>query len=409
MIDSPIDDHIKKIRATVNNDRRLRSVENTDLVDSGEEEAFDRLTRLASKLLKTPISFVTVLEKDRDFVKSHFGLPLPLAESREITAHPSFCQHIIDSGEPLVLEDARDSEIFRHFPSVQHLGVVAYAGIPLTTQQGIILGTCCVVDYKKRIWTADELEILVELSKSVLTEIELRQASRALQEFVLIAGHEIKTPLTSLKTYAELLEIKLSQNNTEDLESHVGKITTQVNRLQSLVNRLFDTNAIKSADGNIVKEEWDLNQQVLAAVDYFKNNILQKFVLILSDQPLMVYADRDKITQVLTNLIGNAIKYAPLSDKIEITVSQTPSAAIVTVKDHGPGISKADCNKIFDRFYRAKAETKTLGLGLGLYISNDIIKAHNGVLMVESELEVGSMFSFSLPLQKSPEEEVLTK
>jgi len=212
-IDSPIDGHIKKIRATVNNARRLSAVSKTNLINTDEEEAFDRLTRLASKLLKTPISFITILEKDRDFVKSHFGLPAPLAESREITAHPSFCQHIVDSGEPLVLEDARDSKIFRHFPSVQHLGIVAYAGVPLTTQQGVTLGTCCVVDFKKRIWTEDELEILVELSKSVLTEIELRQAASTLDEFVLIAAHEIKTPLTSLKVYTQLLQHKLTINS----------------------------------------------------------------------------------------------------------------------------------------------------------------------------------------------------
>ena len=403
--DFNIDGHIKKIRATVNNPRRLNAVNKTTLLNTQAEESFDRLTRLASKLLKTPISFVTLLEKDRDFVKSHYGLPSPLSESREITAHPSFCQHIIDSGEPLVLEDVRDSEIFRHFPSVKHLGVVAYAGIPLTTQQGFILGTCCVVDFKRRIWTEDELEILLELSKSVLTEIELRETASALDEFVLIAAHEIKTPLTSLKGYTQLLQLKLSIREDEDLQEYVGKIDTQVEGLQLLINRLFDTSALKNGDVNLQKKYWDLNQQVRVAVNYFENLTLQKFVLNFSHPNLIVHADKEKITQVLTNLIGNAIKYAPQSETIEVDVNQEDSQAVVSVKDYGQGITEADCNRIFDRFYRAKVETKTIGMGLGLYICDDIIKAHNGTLNVKSVLGVGSIFSFSLPLQQESNEE----
>ncbi len=400
----PVVGHSKKIRATVNDARRLDAVKKTNLVDSDEDETFDRLTRLASKLLKTPISFVTILEKDRDFLKSQFGLPAQLAKSREITAHPSFCQHIVASGEPLILEDARDSEIFRHFPSVQSLGVVAYAGVPLTTQQGIVLGTCCVVDYKKRIWTSDELEILEELSKSILTEIELRQAAAALDAFVLIAAHEVKTPLTSLKTYTQLLRHKLSINDATDINLFVEKIGDQVHRMESLVNRLFDTRAMKNGELNLRKESWDMNRNVAETVNSFESQSSKKFVLNYAQPSLIVHADKDKITQVLSNLIGNALKYAPLSESIEISVHQTDSDAVVSVRDFGYGISKADSNKIFERYYRVRADTKTIGLGLGLYICSDIIKAHDGVLTVQSELGVGSIFSFSLPLQKNHKE-----
>jgi nitrogen-specific signal transduction histidine kinase len=396
--DFPIHEHADKIRSTVNNDRRLKAVKKTSLINSLEEESFDRLTRLASKLLKTPISFVTLLEKDRDFVKSHYGLPTPLSQSREITAHPSFCQHIVDSGQPLVLEDARDSEIFKYFPSVQHLGVVAYAGIPLITQQGYVLGTCCVVDYKKRIWTDDELEILLELSKSVLTEIELREAASNLDDFVAIAAHEIKTPLTSMKAYSQLIEQKSFTKETADLKNYAGKISEQVNRLELLVDRLFDSTAIKNGEVTLIKESWDLNKQVSTAVNYFENQTSQKFILHFLFSNLTVCADKDKITQVVTNLIGNAIKYAPESKTIEISVTKTDTEAIVSVKDYGPGISEADCKKVFDRFYRSKSNTKTIGLGLGLYICKDIIEAHNGTITVMSVLGEGSVFSFTLPL-----------
>lgn len=396
---SPIDGHIQKIRASTNDGRRLGAVNKSGLINTEEEESFDRLTRLASKLLQIPVSFVTVLEKDRDFVKSHFGLPSSLAESREITAHPSFCQHIVDSGQPLILEDARDSEIFRHFPSVQHLGVVAYAGIPLTTKQGFVLGTFCVVDFKKRIWTEDEIEILVELSRSVLTEIELRQAASALEEFVLIAAHEIRTPLACMKSYTQILQHQILANNTENLKKDVLQIDDQIDHLDLLVNRLFDINAIKKGEVHLQKGDFDLILLITDAVRYFENQLPQKFVLTFSQPTLFINADKNRILQVLTNLISNASKYAPLTDKIEINVSQKDKDVIVSVKDYGRGISEADSKKIFNRFYRVQGDTKTIGLGLGLYICKDIIEAHNGTLNVQSELGVATIFSFSLPLQ----------
>lgn len=396
--DFNIDDHIKKIRETVNNERRLSVIHKTSLLNIPEEESFDRLTRLASKLLKTPISFVTLLEKDRDFVMSHFGLPSPLSDNREITAHPSFCQHIVDSGEPLILADARDSEIFQHFPSVKHLGVVAYAGVPLTTKHGYILGTCCVIDYKKRVWTEDEIEILLELSKSVLTEIELRVAVSTLNEFVLIAAHEIKTPLACLKTYTDIIKHKLSINSLENLQDDVEKMDDQIEHLNLLSNNLFDTEKLKIGDLNIQKELWDLNQQVTVTINTFEKQTSQKFLLNFSHSELLVDADKQKITQVLTNLISNAIKYAPQSVTIEVSVEQLALEAVVSVKDYGPGIAKDDCNKLFDRFYRAKFDTKVIGMGLGLYICNDIVKAHHGSMSVESEPGKGSKFSFRLPL-----------
>lgn len=396
--DFTIDEHSEKIRATVNDARRLDAVQKTQLINSEEEESFDRLTRLASKLLKTPVSFVTILEKDRDFVKSHFGLPSSIAESREITAHPSFCQHIIDSGEALVLADARDSEIFRHFPSVLHLGVVAYAGVPLTTKQGLTLGTCCVVDFKKREWTDDEMEILVELSRSILTEIELRQSAVALEEFVLIAAHEIRTPLSCLKSYTQLLQIQLETNTVKDLKTDVVKIDEQIDQLGSLVTRLFDTSRIHKKEEHLRKEEVDLNQLVAEAMRYFDTHSSHKLSLTTTHPTLSVRVDKDKIIQVVSNLISNAIKYAPHSRSIDIHVSQTHSEAIVSVKDYGQGISKADRHKIFNRFYRGAHPTKTFGLGLGLFICTDIIESHYGQLTVESEEGQGSVFSFSLPL-----------
>ncbi|MES2436838.1 MAG: GAF domain-containing sensor histidine kinase [Patescibacteria group bacterium] len=392
----------------VGDQKRLGAVEQTTLVNSIEEESFDRLTRLASKLLKTPVSFVTLLEKDRDFVKSHYGLPQPISESREITAHPSFCQHIITHREPLIIEDARTSEIFKDFPSVKHMGVVAYAGMPLITPEGYALGTCCVLDFKKRSWTDDEIEILSELTKSVLTEIELRKLTVKLEketatkdEFISIAAHELKTPLTSLKMFSQLLHKKMIMEKEERFIPEVKKIDGQVTKIHSLISQLFDTSSMQRSNISLQKNDVIINELIEKTVEEFVGDTSEgKPPIIFTTQALFtVCVDQDRITQVVRNLLSNAFKYAPHSQKIDITIEEIDSRIKVSVKDYGPGISEVESKKIFDRFYQVKNPNDhvPVGLGLGLYICATIIQAHGGVLGVESELGKGSTFYFTLP------------
>ena len=405
---SALEKQREMIEKTVGDQKRLNAVELTTLVDSKEEESFDRLTRLASKLLKTPISFVTLLEEDRDFVKSHFGLPESISKSREITAHPSFCQHIISHREPLIIEDARTSPLFKDFPSVKHMGVVAYAGMPLLTPEGFALGTCCVIDYKKRIWSDDEIEILSELTKSVLTEIELRKLAARFEtetasrgEFISIAAHELKTPLTSLKIYSQLLQKKMTQQKESRYIPEVEKIDSQVEKVHNLVSHLFDTSTMYSNHLSLQKQNWIINELIEKIIEEFAADTthVRPSISLNALNTFEVYGDRERISQVITNLLSNAFKYAPQSTKIDIQVEAVEGEVKVSVIDYGPGISKADSKKIFEKFYRVKNTTgpTSIGLGLGLYICATIIAAHNGVLGVESELSQGSTFYFTLP------------
>jgi GAF domain-containing protein len=153
---------------------RLSVLRQLALLDSPAEEAFDRLTRLATRLVDTPVSLVSLVDADRQFFKSFFGLGEPWATARETGLSHSFCQHVVTTGEPLIITDARQNPLVADNLAIPDLNVIGYLGMPLTTSDGYELGSFCVIDTKPREWTEDEIAIVRDLSASALAIIELR-------------------------------------------------------------------------------------------------------------------------------------------------------------------------------------------------------------------------------------------
>lgn len=156
------------------NTTRLRVLRELELVDSPAEEAFDRLTRLASRIVGVPVSLVSIVDADRQFFKSFLGLGEPWASRRETPLSHSFCQHVVTSGEPLIVTDAREHPLVKDNLAIPDLNVIGYLGMPLTTTDGHRLGSFCVIDTQPHQWTPEEIEIVRELAHSVMSEIELR-------------------------------------------------------------------------------------------------------------------------------------------------------------------------------------------------------------------------------------------
>ena len=165
--------------AIVRNLNRLSALARTGLLDTAAEEPFDRLTRLAARIVRAPVALVTLVDSDRQFFKSCVGLDEPLNSDRQTPLSHSFCQHALESDDPLVIEDARVHPLVSDNHAIRDLGVVAYAGVPLVTAGGHALGTLCVIDHKPRAWTRDQIDTLTDLAASVMTEIELHAASTA--------------------------------------------------------------------------------------------------------------------------------------------------------------------------------------------------------------------------------------
>ncbi|MDQ6842654.1 MAG: GAF domain-containing protein, partial [Actinomycetota bacterium] len=157
---------------------RLAALHESALVDTPAEEPFDRLARLAARIVGAPVALVTAVDRDRQFFKSCLGLPEPWATRRETPLSHSFCQHVVTAREPVIVTDAREDSRFIGNLAIRDLGVIAYLGVPLITAEGQAIGTLCVIDHKPRIWTDDEISLVSDIAAAVVTEITLRTDQR---------------------------------------------------------------------------------------------------------------------------------------------------------------------------------------------------------------------------------------
>ncbi|CAN5435007.1 hypothetical protein BH10BAC2_BH10BAC2_38620 [soil metagenome] len=216
-------------------------------------------------------------------------------------------------------------------------------------------------------------------------------------EFISIASHEMKTPLTTAKGYIELLLLSLSEENETAL--YATKANQAVERLNNLVTELLDSSKVQNGQLDYTNTTFDFNELVEETLKNFqlsaKNHKLQKTGNCLRQ----INADRGRLQQVLINLLSNAIKYSPKADKVLIKIEERDDKIQVSVQDFGVGMSGKHLDKIFDRYYRVLEHAIHFqGLGIGLYISKNIIEKHEGILWAESEPEKGSTFYFTLPV-----------
>ena len=160
---------------------RLRALRATGLLEDEPSEALERLTRLASRIIDAPVSLVSMVDEDRQVFAAEVGLEEPWASRGETPLAYSFCQHVVRNRDALVVGDATEDDRVRDNPSIEELGVRSYAGMPMTTADGHVLGSFCVIDDRPREWSEGELEILRDLASAAVTEIELRRTADALE------------------------------------------------------------------------------------------------------------------------------------------------------------------------------------------------------------------------------------
>jgi GAF domain-containing protein len=157
---------------------RLAALRASSLLDTPAEESFDRLARLAARVVNAPVALVTAVDRDRQFFKSCLGLPEPWATRRQTPLSHSFCQHAVVAREPVIIADARNDPRFSDNLAIRDLGVIAYLGVPLITAEGQAIGTLCVIDHQPRIWTEDEIRLVTDIAAAAVTEITLRTTQR---------------------------------------------------------------------------------------------------------------------------------------------------------------------------------------------------------------------------------------
>lgn len=232
---------------------------------------------------------------------------------------------------------------------------------------------------------------------------ELEKAIGMRDNFISIASHELRTPITSLKVYAEVLQRQFKKNKQTTSANHMAKMTQQIDKLSTLIMDLLDVTRIQSGKLALHEESFELGSVVKDTITNTQP-LSEKHKIILRSSPkIFVLGDKDKIEQVLSNFLTNALKYSPDSDKVVVRVAKKANQAIVSVQDFGIGVDMPHQKRIFKRFYRVadKDEQTYPGLGIGLYICYEIIKRHHGEIQVASTKGKGSTFSFTLPLYKN--------
>lgn len=232
--------------------------------------------------------------------------------------------------------------------------------------------------------------------RDITAEKELEKNKDA---FISTASHELKTPITSMKLFNQILQERFKKYHSDKkISLYIEKLNEQLNNLTRLTTDLLDVSRIQTGKIDLKKESTDVNILIKDTIENIQRIVKSHKINLEGRCDKKVFIDKERITQVLTNLINNAIRYSPRAKQIIVTVSPNDEELKICVKDFGMGISNEDQTKIFERFYRIQQD-KSAGMGLGLYISSEIIKAHQGNIWVESKVKKGSTFCFSLPFK----------
>ena len=229
---------------------------------------------------------------------------------------------------------------------------------------------------------------------------ENKEHEQVKNEFIGMASHELKTPITSIKAYVQLLLGMYQDDEDEFLKKSLTTVNKQVNKLTRLITDLLDVSKIESGRLSLNTEQFVLNDLLRECIDEVQHTSTTHDIVFHQNGELKINADRDRIAQVITNLLTNGIKYSPESDHVDVYLKDNNGIAEVVVKDHGIGISTKEQKKVFNRFYRVEGRNEQTfsGFGIGLYVAAEIIKRHEGQIWVSSEKGKGASFCFALPV-----------
>lgn len=258
-------------------------------------------------------------------------------------------------------------------------------------QVTILVSSTPILNKKKRVIAA----------ASIVSDItQQKQLERQKDDFLAIASHELKTPITSIKAYAQMLMMKFDKKGDTRAVEQLQKLETQANKLTNLISDLLDVTKIQSGKLEFHRERFDFNELVKEIVEEMQLTVNSHKIVTKLDKTASIIADRERVGQVIINLISNGVKYSPESKKINIETHLSKDSISLTVTDYGVGIPKDKQKKVFEQFFRVggKKGNTFPGLGLGLYICSQIIKREGGEIHVQSTPGKGAAFSFSLPL-----------
>ncbi|GAA3977633.1 hypothetical protein GCM10022246_32410 [Pedobacter ginsengiterrae] len=236
---------------------------------------------------------------------------------------------------------------------------------------------------------------------AVLMDVtDQKQDEQRKNDFIAMVSHELKTPLTSMKGYIQVLQMKAKKDNLDFANKALEGADRQIGKMTKMINGFLNVARLESGKIGMDFAKVELTKLVSEVVDEYATTANSHHLVQNYCNELFIMADRDKLGQVVNNLISNAVKYSPINTEIFIDCFIDEQSAVFKITDQGMGISQSDLPRLFDRFYRVEnLKTATVaGFGIGLYLSAEIIERHNGKIWAESEIGNGASFYFSIPL-----------
>lgn len=389
-----------------NEKQRQLAVNKYQLLDTLPEESYDNITSLMAYICDVPVSLITLLDKDRNFLKSHHGIPFN-ESPREI----SFCGHAINSESPItIIENTLEDERFYDNPLVKDFDIAFYAGVPLIDPEGYKLGTLCIYDTKARSLSQEQINALLGMAKQVVSLFEekyqniklqqlhenLEERNKNLEKFAGIVSHDLKSPLAQIIALTELLEDDLKDGLSQETQQYLEYIKSSSGSLKNYIDGILK---FYKTD-NILKHSTELLDfsSILREISTMFINE-QNIVINFSQDPYFIDVNKAALTQLFVNLISNAIKY---NDKpnptVTITLEEDDDFYTFGVSDNGPGIPSKYLESIFDLFTTVKNVDKNgdAGTGIGLATVKKVVSSLGGEISVTSKIGVGSDFSFTI-------------
>ncbi|RZS99022.1 sensor histidine kinase [Aquimarina brevivitae] len=389
-----------------NEKERLKELESYMIMETEIEEEFDNLTKLASEIVGTKISLVSLLDDKRQWFKSKVGM-----ETSETPKELSFCGHAIERpNDILIIPDTREDKRFFDNPFVTSKpNIIFYAGVPLVSKNGFPLGTLCVLDDSPKELTEQQISALKTLSSQVMKLIELRKANHELKEkttqlkrkneeterFAYFAAHDLKTPLNNIKKIIDIL-IRKESIDGFSVNDLLNMVKESSERLTKLIDEILEFSKVDKL--SVADKSKILPDELLAKL---KTTIIPdtNCSIILDTEVKSITLNATGTLLVLQNLVTNAIKYCDKPETIiVIGLTEQDDVYEFYVKDNGPGIDPVYKDKIFKPFEVLASEDSfgNRGTGLGLSIVEKILEKMGGVISFDSEMGIGTTFTFTV-------------
>ena len=401
-------------------DDRIAELYRYQILDTVEEERFDRVTRLVADIFGVPMAAISLVDVDRQWFKSRIGLG-----TSETPRSVAFCDKTIKGQDPLVVCDATADPDFASNPLVtDDPNIRFYAGAPLITPSGQKLGALCAIDRRARSASPEQLSALQSLAAVVVDELELRvahakeagfrqaaeRASDAKSQFLSRMSHEIRTPLSTIIGYSDLILLQSDVPNND----HVDKIRSSAMDLLFLLDNMLDLTKIDYGKLNLECEPLNLHDTLRDLFEQFTKtakaaNQAFSFSLQTDDDRISpVMGDERRTRQIISNIIDNALKFAPDAPiRVEAQIMSCLDGKTTlkcAIEDQGPGIPMEMASQIFEVFQQIDESTQREreGPGLGLPIAQSLARMMDGEIKLTSQYGKGSRFDVTLVFDQDP-------